>query len=170
MAVYGKMGMTEFTPLNEMLYDLLRDIEQMQKIHEKGETCCDQSEEWKTHVCGWHNSRFPPEYRQCCLNGKEFEMNASCDLYYFMSCYYEKISGCKAPYNFELVHSWKKSVLISLKDWDAAEQKAVIAMIADCTRWKKEQRIQDAGKLLQKDFMKAVVDKTDFVRNKDGIK
>lgn len=144
--------MTEFTFSNEKFGDFLRDIENMQRIHAKGETCFDKQNEWKNPVCGWHNSRFPPEYRQCCLNGKEFEMDASCDLYYFMSRYYEHITGCKAPYNFEIVRSWKKDVLSSLRNWDAAEKNAVIAMIAGCTRWQRGRRIQDAKKLLQKEF------------------
>ena len=145
--------------LNAELMNLLNIIEKMQSIHEKGGTCCDRLEEWKRPVYGWHNARFPPEYRQCCLSGKRFAMDASCDLYYVMACFYEKVTGRSAPHNFEFVRSWKSCILDCLKGWEQEEQKAVIAMIANCTK-RKDKRIGDAKMLLRKDFMKTVSKKT----------
>ncbi len=134
--------------VNESIRDLLDKLQELQLIHGAGATCYDKTKAWNQKQYGWHNPLFPPEYRRSCLSGEEFHMNASCDLYYLMACYYEKITGHRPPHNFELDHVWKKGILACTSDWKQLYQDAVIWLIAACTKWKDCHRIQDATELM----------------------
>lgn len=137
---------------------LLKNIREMQVIHAAGRTCCDKLKEWNNRTYGWHNPLFPPEYRSCCLKGADFEADPSCDLYYFMAYYYESITGQKAPHNFELDGMWKTRLLVYFPVWGPTYQEAVLGIVANCTRWKRRRRIQDAGKLLKTEEMKVLTE------------
>lgn len=137
---------------------LLENIKKMQIIHETGHTCYADSREWQNCAYGWHNPLFPPEYRACCLKGESFTANPSSDLYYFMACYYETITGQKAPYNFELDHIWKERLFICFKERGSVYGTAVLHIIANCTRWKKRKRIQNAGELLKTEDIRVLTD------------
>ena len=148
----------EFSQEEYWMEKFLRDMTKMQRIHESGHTLFGQSEAWKSQGYGWHNPLLPPEYRRCCLTGKMIQESPAGDLYYLTACYYELITGCRAPCNFELDHTWKEYVLLSCVRWKPEHQKAMIGMIAQSTRWQKEKRIQDAGKLLKTVFSEKFLD------------
>lgn len=137
---------------------LLENIKKMKAIHETGDTYYANSREWQSCAYGWHNPLFPPEYRACCLKGERFQANPSCDLYYFMACYYENITGYKAPHNFELDHIWKERLFTCHTEWNPARRAAVFRIILNCTRWKKVRRIQNAGELLKTEDIRVLTD------------
>lgn len=132
----------------------LRDLQRMEKAHARGDACCEQSREWKTGVYGWHNPRFPPEYRMHCLRGEAFEADFSCDLYYYAACYYERATGQRAPYNFELDHVWRTRLAEYFTEQEILLRNAAENMIADCTRWRSQKRMPNARELLKTDYMK----------------
>lgn len=134
--------------------ELLEDLTKMRAIHRTGGACCEKCEEWKNSIYGWHNSRFPPEYRLNCLRGGEFRADPSCDLYYKMACYYERATGQKAPYNFELDRVWRDCLTDCFAKQGLRIENAAAKMIAGCTRWKSQRRMRDAGELLETDYMK----------------
>lgn len=146
---------------------LLDHVRRMQAVHASGGIYYAQSKEWDS-TYGWHNPLFPPEYRSCCLNGKEFDADPSCDLYYFMACYYEMITGQRPPHNFELDRLWKERLRSAMEacrsasqsgkpNWSPIHQNALQGIIRNCTRWKQQKRIQNAGELLETDEMKALI-------------
>lgn len=139
------------TSEREYLRTLRSGLIRLRSFHEAGETCYDKERSWTERTYGWHNALFPPEYRRCCLSGKEFHMSAACDLYYYMAGFYEKTTGQRAPHNFELNLAWKSCVQTQTEGWDDAHQTALIGMIAGCTRWSADDRIRDAGELLRTD-------------------
>lgn len=132
----------------EYIEKLMEDLFMLKAVHETGETYYNKTKIWNQKDYGWHNPLFPPEYRRCCLNEKKFQMNASCDLYYLMACYYEKITGRKAPNNFETNRLWKDYIVQHTSDWLPGYQTAWIHLIEDCTRWQDKYRIQNAMELL----------------------
>lgn len=136
---------------------LFRYIENMQTVHAAGHTWYEYSVEGKNSTYGWHNPLFPPEFRRCCLNGKNFNATPSCDLYYFMADYYENLTCHKAPHNFELNPSWKNCVAENSTACSKTQQKAITDMIAGCTRWKNSHRIANANELLKTDFIKSLI-------------
>lgn len=140
------------------MQNLLLDIEAMRRVHEKGRTCFDQSEEWKNCRYGWHNPLFPPEYRRCCLKGEIFCPNAASDLYYFTARCYETMTGYQAPGNFELDNAWKNRIALRCVGWNPKNREAVMGMMKGCTRWQNKKRIQDAEKLLKTVFSETVLD------------
>lgn len=142
---------------------LLENIKKMQTIHKAGGTYYANSKEWQNCAYGWHNPLFPPEYRSCCLKGESFTANPSSDLYYFMACYYENITGQKAPYNFELDHIWKDRLFACFSEWSPTHQMAVLHIIANCTRWKKGKRIQNAGELLNMEDVRTLTNTKTFL-------
>lgn len=133
---------------------LLNKIYNLQQIHITGCTCYDKSDEWKMCAYGWHNPLFPPEYRQCCLTGEHFEAEPSCDLYYFMAQYYESLTCHKAPYNFELDHSWKHCIMSHSTIQNPIIQSSISDIIAYCTKWQRKKRIQNAEDLINTEPIK----------------
>ncbi len=59
---------------------------------------------------GWHDSHFPPEYRKACLKGEIYNPDIYTGIYVIMAGWYERISGRKAPPNFEVYREWKNYV------------------------------------------------------------
>ncbi len=143
---------------------LLEHLRRMREVHESGGTCYAQSKEWRNCAYGWHNPLFPPEYRHFCLKGGAFGAEPSCDLYYFMACYYERITGKKAPHNFEMDRSWKEQVRICAVAWEPEQQEVLLGVIACCTRWKRQRRVQNAGELLKTDGMKVLANMQQYLK------
>ncbi len=85
---------------------------------------------------GWHDSRFPPEYRRACLRGEIYDPDICTGIYVVMAGWYEKISGRKAPPNFEVYRDWKKYIQIS----GSFESEVIIRAIEIGTRRKRERR------------------------------
>lgn len=134
----------------------IKDLQNMRKAHAEGAVCCERTQEWRECIYGWHNPRFPPEYRLRCLNGEAFRADPSCDLYYYAACYYERATGQRAPYNFELDRAWRERMTEYFAAQGILLQNAAEKMIADCTRWRSRRRMPNAEELLKADYMKKI--------------
>lgn len=128
---------------------LIEGIKNLKKYHAVGETYCDKLPEWKSSAYGWHTPYFPPEYKKCCLNGTRFLAEASCDLYYFMIKYYERIKGSLPPESFQLNRKWGLILRRSMVGWSPKIQDCVVKIVGICTRNNKSQRPRDAIELME---------------------
>lgn len=130
------MGETSWENLSaeECVTLLVNGIKMINEVHESGAYCYDTTEDWRRVRYAWHNPLLPPEYRRNCLSGKPCDMNLDYDFYYFTACCYEKMTGCKAPYDFVINRSWKKNLKKRMEGWDIEYQKLVFGLIETCTK------------------------------------
>lgn len=113
------------------LTDGLKRIDQ---LHEAGGCFYDAAKERSGVRYAWHNPLLPPEYRRRCLNGKAAAAEPQYDIYYFTACFYEKLTGSRAPYDFEINRTWKEILKKRMEGWDAEYQENVLRLIETCTR------------------------------------
>ena len=91
---------------------------------------------------GWHNPHFPPEYRRACLRGGPYEVDIYTEVYFMMACWYEAISGKKAPGDFSLCPDWKNNIRHAdiCKEISIEETEQIIRAIETGTRRNKQER------------------------------
>ena len=92
---------------------------------------------------GWHNPRFPPEYRRACLRRDPFEPDIYTEIYALMADWYERVSGGRAPCDFSVYREWKERIRSydgSEKKLTAEEKERIICAIEIGTRHRKADR------------------------------
>lgn len=93
--------------MNEMITELKSTINSIVKGDlARSECIADEPQAY-----GWHNPHFPPEYRKTCLSGKLHKTDMHTEIYYTMACWYERISGMRAPCDFAVYSDWKGRIL-----------------------------------------------------------
>ena len=142
------------TGQNDGLFYLIRGINILLKVHRNNLCLCANSKEWNDRYYGWHTPYFPPEYQRCCLNGRDFTPNMSCDLYMFFIKYYIWVTGSHLNVNFQRNKSWIEVFLISTEEWVSEIQDAVIDLISLCINRDPDRRMQSASELVkEKSFL-----------------
>lgn len=118
----------------ECVTRLKNGIERINQVHESGAYCYDMAGDWRRTGYAWHNPLLPPQYRRSCLNGRACDMNPGYEFYYFTAFCYEKMTGCRAPYDFGINLSWKKILKKRMEGWNMEYRKVVFDLIETYTK------------------------------------
>lgn len=102
-------------------------------------------EELKDIGYGWHNMKFPIEYREYLLTRtKGRPLSEDYELYYLFMDIKERILEEDLSARFYLRDGdWKNEVKAKTKEWNPEVQQCIIDLISKCTRRQASERIKD---------------------------
>lgn len=125
---------------------VMNTVDEIEKAHNHKRIFFEQ--ELTSVGYGWHNTRFPPEYREYIL--KKTTNHPICkeyDLYYLFMNACEIVYGSALPFSFFLRGEIKQQEIKDcMTDWDDHTAKALLNLIRKCTRIipsKRIMRIED---------------------------
>ena len=128
---------------------LVETAEKIQDSHRNGEIYYDK--ELSSTAYGWHNTKFPPEYREYILTKRDGEPKKSeYDFYYLFMNVCEMIYGSALPFRLFLRgETWKLEMEACMIEWDNNTSKVLLKLIRRCTCRKNFERIKTIEDLEQ---------------------